>query len=562
MTARSPVHREELFDHGPLPMLVVERSRLGILAANERANELYGNGELTGTSALLLWGEAERPGIASLLVEGATTGCRTGPWKHVDGSGREFEVGVYAADVDYYGSSALMLILVDLTDDLARERSLVSLSLRDSLTGVSNSLRFLDRLRSVVARAESEPEYRFAAIWLDIDGFRQVNERLGHLAADGVLADVGARLASVVHPDDVVARTGGDEFAVLSDADAVGSGTLKLIDRVLNAFSKPFDAGGVPVSLSVSMGVVIGGGESQLQTEAVIRNADVAMRRAKKQGPGHYEIFDASLQLEVQRFARTEADLRRGLERSEFALYYQPIVTIADGAMNGTEALLRWVHPEEGVLAPGAFISVAEDSGLIVQMGDWVIREACRQVREWRDAGLPDLSVSVNVSARQFRDGDVCGSLRSALSDSGIEGRQLTAEITESVVMEDPVASAEIMSEISSLGVKLAMDDFGTGYSSLAYLKRFRFDSLKIDRSFIEGVDRSASDASLVAAVIALAHGFRSRAVGEGVETPEQLHYLHLLKCDMAQGYLFSCPIPADDLAAIMRRGTPWSGPV
>ena len=561
MVSRTPTDRQDLFDASPLPAIVLRLPDLVVVAANDRAEKLYCvPGRLIGTAGELLWKDAERAGLEALLSEAAVTGHRSGPWFQVDGTGREFEVGVYATRIEFNGAAALMLAMTDLTEELARERALVADSLRDSLTGVSNSVRFLDRLRSAVLRAGKEPEYRFAVLWLDIDGFQRVNERFGHVAADSVLADIGARLASVVGSDDVVARTGGDEFAILSDTDVAASGALRLVDRVLGVFQQTFCSGSECLSLTASVGVAIGGGDSNDRADVVISNADVAMRRAKKQGTGGYEIFDVSLQLEAQHHARTEADLRRGLKRSEFVLYYQPIVTISDGVMNGTEGLLRWVHPEEGVLAPGAFISVAEDSGLIVPLGDWVIHEAARQVRTWQDAGLPEISISVNVSARQFSDGDVCASLRSAISDAGIEGRLLTAEITESVVMEDPAASADIMSEISSLGVKLAMDDFGTGYSSLSYLKRFRFDSLKIDRSFIEGVERSASDASLVAAVIALAHSFRSRAVGEGVESPEQLHYLRLLKCDMAQGYLFSRPVPADDLAGIVRRGTPWSG--
>ncbi len=561
MVSRSQHERQDLFDSSPLPAVVLGLPGLVVVAANERAEELYKvPGGLAGTPGECLWKDTERSGLEVLLGEAAVAGRRSGPWTQVDGTGRAFEVGVYATHIEFDGAPALMLAMTDLTEELARERTLVADSLRDSLTGVSNSVRFLDRLQSAVLRAGREPEYRFAVLWLDIDGFYRANERLGHIAADAVLADIGARLASVVGPDDVVARTGGDEFAILSDVDVAAGGALKLVDQVLGVFRESFCIGNECLSLTASVGVAIEGGDTDVRADVVIRNADVAMRRAKKQGTGGYEIFDVSMHLEAQRYARTEADLRKGLERSEFVLYYQPIVTIADGAMNGTEALLRWTHPEEGVLAPGSFISVAEDSGLIVPLGDWVIHEAARQVRVWRDAGLPELAISVNVSARQFRDGDVCASLRSAIAEAGIEGRHLTAEITESVVMEDPAASAEIMSEISALGVKLAMDDFGTGYSSLSYLKRFRFDSLKIDRSFIEGVERSASDASLVAAVIALAHSFRSRAVGEGVETPEQLHYLRLLKCDMAQGYLFSRPLPAEDLAGVMRRGTPWSG--
>lgn len=551
---------QDLFYANPLPMLVVERQGLRVLAANKSAERAYGvPGGLTGWSAAQLWKESQRPDLEGLLAEAAAVRHRSGPWTHLDETGNTHDVGIYCSELTYEGVDALLLVVADLTDDLARERALVEGASKDTLTGVANSAYFLDRLRQMVGRATHEPDYRFTVLYLDLDRFRDVNERLGHIAADKILAEVGARLTAALRPGEFVARVGGDEFGVLSDAQASGNGPLRLAERMMQALSEPFGTQ-PPISLSASIGVVVGGGEPVIQTDAIIRNADAAMHRAKQQGRARYELFDESLHQRAVDYARTEAELRLGLKQNEFALYYQPIVTIAGGGMHGAEALLRWVKPQEGVLAPGAFISVAEESGLIVPLGDWVIHDACRQMREWRDEGLSEISVSVNVSARQFRDGDVVATLKGALQDTGIEARLLTAELTESVVMEDPVASIEIMTEISALGIGLAMDDFGTGYSSLSYLKRFNFDSLKIDRSFIDGIDRSAGDASIVAAVIALAHSFKSRAVGEGVETPEQLQYLRLLRCDMAQGFYFSRPVPADDFAGIMRRGTPWSG--
>ncbi len=560
MAGTTEAGTQHLFDSNPLPMLVVERSGLAVLAANKRAEDLYGvPGGLTGWSAARLWPESERADLESILAVAAAARHRSGPWTHIDDTGNRHDVGIYCTDLEYDGVAAILMVITDITDDIARERALVDGAKRDPLTGVSNSAYFLDRLRLLVSRAKQEPEYRFNVLYLDLDRFREANERLGHIAADTVLAAVGARLSTHVRPGELVARVGGDEFCMLSDIDAGGSGAIKLAERMLHVFDEPFTSGDSQISLSASIGVVMGGGDPDLQTDALIRNADAAMHRAKQQGRARYELFDESLGQRAIEYSRTEAELRRGLELGEFALYYQPIVTISGGQMHGAEALLRWVHPQEGVLAPGSFISVAEDSGLIVPLGEWVIREACRQLREWRDAGLPEISVSVNVSARQFRDGDMVSTLKSALADTGIEARFLTAELTESLVMEDPAAAIEIMTEISALGVGLAMDDFGTGYSSLSYLKKFSFDSLKIDRSFIEGIDQSAGDAAIVAAVIALAHSFKSRAVGEGVETPEQLQYLRLLRCDMAQGYLFSRPIPAADFTELMRRETNWA---
>lgn len=553
--------RQSLFNEGSPPMFVVAKGGLSVLATNQSAKVVYGlAADFLGSSAASLWPEHEREDLESFLIEAAVAHRRSGPWTHSDASGSTRHVGIYCAETELDGVSALLLTVVDITDDIVRERALLEGATRDALTGVFNSARFLDRLRMAVSRAQHEPEYRFAVLYIDIDRFRQINERVGHISADKILAEAGARITAAAGAEDVVARIGGDEFAVLCDVEASGNDAVKLAERVLIAFKEPFGNAGFSVSLSASIGVVMGGGDPNLQTDAIIRNADAAMHRAKQQGRARYELFDESLREKAMHYVKTESELRRGLERGEFALYYQPIVSIPDGEMRGAEALLRWVHPEEGVVAPGEFISVAEESGLIVPMGDWVIHDACRQIRTWQDAGLPEMSVSVNVSARQFRDGDVCASLKSAIADAGIDARHLTAELTESVVMEDPSSSVEIMNEISAMGVGLAMDDFGTGYSSLSYLKQFSFDSLKIDRSFISGIDSSAGDAAIVAAVIALAHSFRSRAVGEGVENPEQLQYLRLLRCDMAQGYLFSRPIPADDLGALMQRGTLWTG--
>ena len=561
MASTADGSRQSLFNESPLPMFVVGRAGLSVLAVNRSAEDTYGlPDDFLGSPAGSLWPEHERVDLESLLVEAAVAHHRSGPWTHSDAFGSARHVGVYCAETEFEGTSALLLTVIDLTDDIARERALLEGATRDALTGVSNSARFLDRLRMVVSRAQHEPQYRFAVLYIDLDRFRQINERVGHISADKILAEAAARITAAAGVGDVVARIGGDEFAVLCDVDASGNDAVKLAERVLIAFREPFGNAEFAVSLSASIGVVIGGGDPDLRTDTIIRNADAAMHRAKQQGRARYELFDESLREKAMHYVKTESELRRGLERGEFALYYQPIVSIPGGEMHGTEALLRWMHPEEGIVAPGGFISVAEESGLIVPMGDWVMHEACRQVRTWQDAGLPEISVSVNVSARQFRDGDVCASLKSAISEAGIDARHLTAELTESVVMEDPSSSVEIMKEISAMGVGLAMDDFGTGYSSLSYLKQFSFDSLKIDRSFISGIDSSAGDAAIVAAVIALAHSFRSRAVGEGVENPEQLQYLRLLRCDMAQGFLFSRPIPADDLGAMMQRGTLWTG--
>ncbi len=447
----------------------------------------------------------------------------------------------------------------DITERKQAEDRLVHDALYDHLTTLANRSLFLDRVGFLSARARRSPAYTFAVLVIDVDRFKLINETRGQSVGDEVLVETARRLAQAARGSDTVARLGADEFGVLMDGLDDFTEASHAAEEILEALRDPIEtADGEPLAVTGSVGIAVSTGESCVGDE-ILRNADIAMHRAKAAGGNRYEVFDAWMHQEAITHARTERELRRAIDSGQLELHYQPIVSMDDGVIRGAEALVRWRHPEQGLLFPGAFIPVAEESGLIAPLGEWVMREACRQNATWRAEGLPAISISVNLSAHQFRSATLKPLVRSALEDVALPGDALTVELTESVVMSDPEEAMAVIADLEELGVSLAMDDFGTGYSSLGYLKRFRFGSLKIDRSFIQDVDEDAQSASLVAAVIGLSHSFRARAVGEGVETVDQLSYLRLLRCDMAQGYLFSRPVPAADFAQLLARPPDWT---
>jgi diguanylate cyclase (GGDEF)-like protein/PAS domain S-box-containing protein len=442
----------------------------------------------------------------------------------------------------------------DINDLKANEERILQGAFYDRLTGLANRSLFMDRLSFLVRRAITSAEYGFTVLFIDLDRFKMVNESYGHESGDTLLAEAGTRFARTVSAGDTLARLGGDEYGVILDGVADVANSIHHAQALLDEFSEPFSVGGDEVVLHASIGVAVNDGR-YMRSDDLLRDADTAMYRAKSKGRARYEVFDEAMHQEAVAILRLETDIRRGITAGEFQLFYQPIISLNDGAIVGSEALVRWNHPERGLVGPVEFIPVAEESGLIVSLGEWIMYEACRQSREWIDQGLKPGSVSVNLSAHQFKSGLVQELIRGALESAGLEGHHLHVELTESAVMDDPEQAIAIFRELEKLGVHFVIDDFGTGYSSLSYLKRLRVGSLKIDRSFVKDLATDAENAALVAAVIALSHSFRAQCVGEGVETTEQLSFLRLLKCDLAQGYLFSRPVPAPEFAEMLRSG-------
>jgi diguanylate cyclase (GGDEF)-like protein len=430
----------------------------------------------------------------------------------------------------------------------------------DPLTGLPNRALFLEFLTLALARARRKRNAT-AVLFLDLDEFKNYNDSLGHEHGDALLVAVGHRLRGVLRPGDTLARFGGDEFTVLCE-DLGGPDAkqhaIEVAERLLEALRLPFRPDGEERFLSASVGIALAGGSRELP-EDLLRDADAAMYRAKARGKARWELFDERMRARARERLETESALHRALERHEFRLFYQPIVSIAEARYIGVEALIRWQHPERGLVAPQDFVSLAEETGLIVPLGAWVLTDVCRQYGEWRkDARIdPNVVVAMNLSAKQISHPGIVETVESALARSAIPAANLCLEITESVLLDDTGPALKTLTELKELGVQLSMDDFGTGYSSLGYLKRFPIDSVKVDRSFVDGLGRDAEDSAIVAGVVSLGRALGLTVVGEGVETEGQLAALVELGCDQAQGFFFSPPRPANDIGALLAGGGP-----
>ena len=471
---------------------------------------------------------------------------------HKNGTGVE----VYSSHVILQkpgGPPELFCLDVDITARKHYERRLEHLSFHDELTGLANRALLHDRLTQSLHYAHRSGRL-VAVLLVDLDRFKIINDSLGHDFGDQLLCAVTQRLFENVRGADTVARLGGDEFVVLlaevAEEEDVGLVARKILDNL----SRPYQIGNREVIVTASLGISLYPKDSD-NGAILIRNADIAMYRAKRDDCSNFCFYAAEMNKQIQETLELEGELRHALERKEFSLHYQPKVDLLRGCIIGSEALVRWRHPQRGLVSPADFIPLAEETGLIVPLGAWVMREACRQARDWQEMGLPPLGVAVNLSARQFRKGDLPLVVMDILQETGLDPRLLELELTESMVMADPVGAEQTMRALKDMGVCLSLDDFGTGYSSLNYLRRFPVDSLKIDRSFINDVVTDPSGASVVTSIIDIAHNLGLTAVAEGVETREQLKFLSRCDCDMFQGYLFSKPLPAEEFADLLRQG-------
>jgi diguanylate cyclase (GGDEF)-like protein/PAS domain S-box-containing protein len=437
----------------------------------------------------------------------------------------------------------------DITERKRAEERLAFLAYHDELTGLPNRALLLDRLQQALIEA-ARHERRVAVVYLDLRDFKNVNDTLGHEAGDRVLQAVAERLQSCVRPGDTVARLGGDEFSVVLADVAQHEDVAHVMQKIRAGFTPPFGAAGHELHLATTLGISLYPADGT-DPESLLKNADIAMYRARERGDD-YQYYSADMTANAVERLALESDLRRALEREELFLHYQPQVSLASDAIVGVEALVRWRHPVHGMISPAKFIPLAEETGLILPIGEWVLRQACRQARAWRDAGWP-LRVAVNVSAHQFRQPDLAGRVRRVLEETALEAHLLDVELTESLLVRDREAAAETLSELERLGVQISIDDFGTGYSSLSYLKRLPLHVLKVDQSFVRDIATDPNDAAIVRAVITLAHALEILTVAEGVETREQLAFLRQNGCDAIQGYYFSRPVPAAEITAMLR---------
>jgi diguanylate cyclase (GGDEF)-like protein len=433
----------------------------------------------------------------------------------------------------------------------AANRQLRHLATHDALTGLPNRVLLDDRLAQAMALADRDKR-SFALMVCDLDRFKLINDSLGHRAGDELLQEVARRLSAVARTADTVARFGGDEFVLVGSSLADAEDAMQLATRAIEALRAPVRIGGIDVHVSPSIGIALYP-EDGASIEALLAHADAAMYAAKHQGRGSVQRYLPGMHAGIEDRVQMESELHQAIELKQFELHYQPKVDTRTGVVRSAEALIRWVHPSRGLVSPAEFIPLAEECGLIGAIGEWVIREACRQARAWQEEGVPSLRISVNLSASQFREAGLVDSIRRALDEVGLPARYLEVELTESAVMSDPEQSVAILEQLSAMGVLVSVDDFGTGYSSMSYLRRFPIDKLKIDRVFINEIASRPEDASIVRAIVSLAHSLNLKVVAEGVETPAQLDFLKTAGCDEYQGYHYSRPLPADQFQRLIR---------
>ena len=432
-------------------------------------------------------------------------------------------------------------------------------TLHDALTGLPNRTLFMQRTDQAIARAKRYPDHLFAILFLDLDRFKVVNDSLGHQVGDELLVAVARRLEECLRTEDTVARLGGDEFGILLDRIRNISDAARVAQRILKSLSEPVNLSGYEVYTSVSIGIVDSATAHGLP-EYMIRSADMAMYRAKGAGKARYEMFDRAMHAEALARLQLETDLRHAVQREEFVAHYQPVISLETGQIAGFEALIRWKHPERGLVPPNDFIPLAEETGMILPMGQWILREACRQMSGWQQAfpRAEPLSIGVNLSVKQFAQPDLREQIADIVATTGVLPNTLKLEITESVIAGNPDHAITVLDSLKTIGIEIYMDDFGTGYSSLSYLTHLPIDCIKIDRSFVSQMETKDRHFQLVRTILTLARTVNLRAVAEGVETTPQLFALRKLGCEFGQGYLFSRPLPSSDIEALLARNPSW----
>ncbi len=534
------------------PLAIYTRDRNGIVTAwNSAAEQLFGwrADEIIGHPLLSVphGSEQETDELRQRVLSGESIIQQEVRRQKRDGT--LFDLSTTLAPLrDASGQAyGYLAIAADITERKTAEQQIAFLAYRDVLTGLPNRLLLHDRFEQAMAYADRAAT-KVALLFLDLDNFKTINDSLGHTIGDTLLKKIAALLGECVRDTDTISRQGGDEFLIvlpdLHSTDAITPILLKIRDRL----QTPIEIDGNELSTSVSIGVAIYPDDGA-SFDTLLKKADTAMYRAKDAGRNSYRFFDEQMNVEAVEHLTMKNGLRRALARDEFVLHYQPQIDLASGAVVGVEALLRWNHPELGLVAPARFIPVAEESGLIVPIGEWVMHEACRQAVAWKNAGLPPLVMAVNLSAVQFKRGDVEQTVTRALQQSGFNPSYLELELTESILIHNTESVLATVQRLKLLGVKLSIDDFGTGYSSLSYLKRFAVDKLKIDQSFIRDLATDPDDAAIIRAIIQMARSLNLKTIAEGVENIGTLEQLRIFNCDEAQGYHFARPMPAEELA-------------
>ncbi|HUP46196.1 MAG TPA: EAL domain-containing protein [Thermoanaerobaculia bacterium] len=555
----------EIIDNAGEGIVVYDRD-LRYLLWNRFMEDLTGMPaeQVVGRRSTELFPHIREQHVDDLLARAMTGETVASPDIHyyVPGTDRQGWISaVYRPHCDASGNIVGAIGLIrDITERKLAEQQIEYQAYHDSLTGLANRRLFQEHLTLALALAQRRRR-TVAVLFLDLDHFKVVNDSLGHSVGDELLKQVALRLRSAVRDGDTVARVGGDEFTIvlqdLSDRDDAEI----VAKKVLRTIAQPIELDEHRLYVTTSIGITVFPDDGD-DAETLLKNADSAMYRAKAEGRNTYHISTKELSRSVQERMTLESGMHGAMERNEFEIWYQPQIDVRTMRVVGMEALLRWKHPSRGVIPPAEFISVAEERGFIVVIGDWVLRKACEQANDLRRRGYRDLRVAVNISPRQFREQTLVARVEAAIEESGIDPRLLELEITEGVAMENVELTFEVLTELRKLGITIAIDDFGTGHSSLSYLKRFPIDALKIDRGFVEDLPDRFEDAAIVKAVIQLAHGLNLRVIAEGVERHEQLDFLRSHGCREIQGYLFGMPMRLPDLEKLVQRGHVAAGPI
>ncbi|MEO7558969.1 MAG: EAL domain-containing protein, partial [Nitrosospira sp.] len=488
--------------------------------------------------------------IISALLEAREKGLSSGKQLELEFAQGKlwFELSVSRKQVDPGHDPRFIVLARDVTERKASEQRILNLAHYDSLTGLPNRALLADRMRVAIKRAERQST-RLAVLFVDLDRFKPINDSLGHDIGDQLLKAAAQRMQTSVRSVDTVSRVGGDEFVVLLSEIETTEDAARVADKLITGLSQPYGVEGHELQVTASVGICIYP-DNGTQPNVLLRNADASMYSAKEAGRNRYQFYSDDMTARAVERLSLEHDLRGAAQRGEIFMVYQPQIELATNRIIGAEVLMRWRHPTQGLIAPARFIPIAEDSGLILVIGEWILVEACRQAQQWRDRGLLDASVSVNVSAIQFRQNDFLRVVERAINVSGISPDRLELELTESVVMQGIDSTEQKLQELDALGVKVAIDDFGTGYSSLSYLRQFTVDRLKIDQSFVRDLPGNIDAEAIATAIVAMGLSLGLRIIAEGVETEAQAEFLQSVLCKEGQGYLYARPMEADEFEA------------
>ena len=539
-----------LFDNNPMPMWVFDAETTGFLSVNDAAVQHYGYSRATFLSMKLqeIWPRDEWVSHKEALQQVGDSYHSGRNWGHLKADGSEIQVLTFGRRVTFEGRDGYLVAVVDITERRKAEARIAYMAHHDGLTNLPNRALYQDRLREALERSATGAK-RVAVLCVDLDLFKNVNDSFGHPMGDRLLRLVADRLRSQVRGNNLVARLGGDEFAIILTSDVSPNEASDFAARLIKILSACYDIDGVEVVIGASIGIALSPGDGDT-SEELMRNADMALYRAKSDGGGVHRFFEREMDRQAQKRRDMEVDLRRAFANGEFELHYQPLVDIAADRISGFESLLRWRHPEKGMISPADFIPVAEDIGLIVSLGEWVLREACTEAVKWPT----DVKVAVNLSPVQFRSRNLVQVVVSALAHSGLSPTRLELEITESLFLAETEANLAILHQLRELGIGISMDDFGTGYSSLSYLRSFPFDKIKIDRSFVKDLAQRSDCVAIVRAISGLGRSLNITTTAEGVETMDQLDWLRAEGCNEVQGFLFSAAKPAAEIERLLAR--------